>query len=66
MADVPRFTAEQETLWGLVQGDGPATPSGDQTAEQARHMAISDFQMICELEGLPIPSDDTVAARLDG
>jgi hypothetical protein len=57
----PRYRGPLDLELGLI-----ARGSNDgQTEEQARNFRILSFQCICGFEGLPVPSDEAVAAEID-
>lgn len=54
------LTSEQAELLKDVD----ATPSGDQSAEQAVNAAVEHFLGLCQLEGAGTPSEADVRAAL--
>jgi hypothetical protein len=56
------LTSDQQALFVLL--DMRAKPSGDQTPEQARNLAVDSFVHACALEGLRRPSERAVREAL--
>ena len=52
--DRAKLTSEQRALWDQSEMSKPATPSGDQTIEQAYNLRDLSFRRECALEGVPI------------
>jgi hypothetical protein len=60
-----RLTPEQQAAFEAAPVSVRLPPSGDQSPEQARNLAVDSFRAVCELDGIGVPSDAAVEAAID-
>jgi hypothetical protein len=58
------LTPEQQAAFDRVPVGVRLRPSGDQTLEQARNLAIDTFIAACDFDGIGIPSEAAVEAAI--
>lgn len=60
-----RLTPEQQESFDRIPVDVRLQPSGDQTAEQARNLAIASFRQASQFDGISVPSEAAVQNAID-
>jgi hypothetical protein len=56
------LTTDQRAAWETMRVH-EAAPTGDQTPEQARSLAVASFKHWCVFDGLGTPSDQAIEAE---
>jgi hypothetical protein len=60
-----RLTPEQQKSFDRIPVDVRLQPSGEQTAEQARNLAIASFRQASQFDGIGVPSEVAVQNAID-